>query len=225
LIKMGVEKLEILGNDYIGAWVTATDRFFLMGNEVSKGEERILKEALGVDGFRATVNGTGFVGIYAAANSKGVLLPYGIEDRELESLKQQLSGMRVDVLHTDYNALGNNILANDKVAVVNPHYGRNEEAEIADALDVEVVKASAGGFATVGANNILTNRGLVVNNRATEYEKAALEKATGMPSEQSTANLGSVSIGLCTVANSNGLVVGDATTGFELSRIADALGF
>ncbi|MDE1855471.1 MAG: translation initiation factor IF-6 [Candidatus Micrarchaeota archaeon] len=220
---MGIEKLEILGNEYIGAWVTATDRFFLMGNEVSRGEERILKEALGVEGFRARISGTGFVGIYAAMNSNGVLLPYGTEDHELAELKLQLHGFNVEILHTDYNALRNNILVNDKLAVVNPSYGKNEEKAIADALQVEVVKAAVGGFSTVGANNIMTNKGLVINNRATEQEKEMLEEMVGMKSEQSTANLGSVSIGLCTVANSKGLVVGDTTTGFELSRIAEAL--
>ena len=221
---MGIEKLEILGNDYIGAWVTATDKFLLMGNEVSKGEELKLKEVLGVEGFRARIAGTGFVGIYAAANSNGVLLPYGTEESELEEVRRQLHGFSVEILHTDYNALRNNILVNDRIAVVNPAYSKNEEKAIADALHVEVVKASVGGFTTVGANNILTNKGLVVNNRATEHEKEAIEKAVGMPSEQSTANTGSVSIGLCAVANSNGLVVGETTTGFELSRIAEALG-
>ncbi|MDE1874371.1 MAG: translation initiation factor IF-6 [Candidatus Micrarchaeota archaeon] len=220
---MGIEKLEILGNDYIGAWVVATDKFFLMGNEVSKGEERVLREALGVDGIRTSVTGTGFVGIYAAANSNGVLLPYGTEEREVAELKRQLDGLNVHMLHTDYNALRNNILVNDKIAVVNPAYGKGEESEIADALQVEVVKAAVGGFSTVGANNIMTNKGLAINNRATEHEKAHMESVTGMKSEQSTANLGSVSIGLCTVANSNGLVVGETTTGFELSRIAEAL--
>ncbi len=220
---MGIEKLEILGNDYIGAWVVATEKFFLMGNEVSVGEEHKLRQTLGVEGIRTSVANSGFVGVYVAANSNGVLLPHGTEDRELAAIRHELRGLAVDVLNTDYNALRNNILVNDRYAVINPAYSRAEEKAIADALQVEVIKASAGGFATVGANNILTNKGLVVNNRATEHEKATLEKFVGANAEQSTANLGSVSIGLCTVANSRGLVVGETTTGFELSRIADAL--
>ena len=223
MIEMGIEKLEILGNDYIGAWVTATDKFFLIGNDASRGEERILSEALGVEGIRASVNNSGFVGVYVVANSNGILLPSGVDERELSELKEKLHGFRVEVLHTDYNALKNNILVNDKFAVVNPEYGKGEEKVIADALNVEVLRASTGGFKTVGANNILTNAGLVVNNRATEHEKEAIEKFVGMKSEQSTANLGSVNIGLCVAANSKGLVVGETTTGFELSRVAEAL--
>jgi translation initiation factor 6 len=65
----------------------------------------------------------------------------------------------------------------------------------------------------------------VLNNRSSEREKERIEKILGFKSEQSTANIGSVSVGLCAIANSSGLVVGDATTGFELARIAGALGF
>ncbi len=224
MIQMGVEKLEILGNDYIGAWVVATDSFFVMGSGISKGEEQKISDALGVRGVRTTIAGSGFAGIYVAANSNGILLPRGAEEREIAELKRELHGVSVHVLGTDYNALRNNILVNDKLAVINPAYSKIEEKEIADVLHVEVVRASVGGFATVGANNILTNKGLVVNNRATEQEKEEIEKFTGMKSEQSTANLGSLSIGLCTIANSRGVVAGETTTGFELARIADALG-
>lgn len=221
---MGVEKLRILGNDYVGAWVTATDKFFLLGNDVSPGEERIVRETIGVDGVRMSVGGYGFVGIYVCANSNGVLVPHGVEDKELIALKQQLPNVLVEMLASDYNALKNNILANDKIALINPSYSREEEKKIADVLHVETVRSPVGGFGTVGANNIMTNKGLVLNNRASEREKERIEKVVGLKSEQTTANLGSVSVGLCAIANSKGLVVGDATTGFELARISNALG-
>jgi translation initiation factor 6 len=63
----------------------------------------------------------------------------------------------------------------------------------------------------------------VVNNRAEERDVKRIEEITGMKAEQSTANLGSLSIGICVIANSSGLVVGRATTGFELARIAESL--
>jgi translation initiation factor 6 len=223
MIQMGVEKLRILGNDYVGAWVTATDKFFLLGNEVSRGEEQIIRENIGVDGIRVSIGGFGFVGIYAAANSNGVLVPGSAEEHELAALRQQLSGVNVEILHTDFNALKNNILANDKIAIINPEYNRLEEKRIADVLGVETMKMSIGGYSTVGANNILTNKGLVLNNKVSEHEKKKVEEMVHMQSEQSTANLGSVSIGLCVTANSNGIVAGRATTGFELARITSAL--
>ncbi len=221
---MGIEKLRILGNDFIGAWVTATDKFFLFGNEVSKSEENVIRESLECEPIRVTAGSAGFIGIFVAANSNGILMPSGTEQHELSELRKSLPGARVEILQTEHNALKNNILANDKIAILNPAFDRNDEQMIADVLGVETIKMRIGGFSTVGATNILTNKGLVLNNRASEHEKERIEKLTGLQSEQSTANLGSLGIGLSVIANSKGLVAGNATTGFETARIANALG-
>lgn len=218
-----IEKLRILGSDYVGAWGTATDKFFIGGYEVSEGEKEIIKKTLKVECFRTSVGGSGLLGIYVAANSKGILLPYGTEDRELDALRKQIPEARVEIFNTEYNALKNNILSNDRIAIINPNYSKEEENKIADVLDVETHRVAVANYHTVGAHNILTNRGMVVNNRASEQEIKKVDEITGMNAEQSTANLGSLSIGICVIANSNGLVVGRATTGFELSRIAESL--
>ncbi len=220
---MGIDKIRILGNDYVGAWAIATDKFFLMGEEVSRGEEDIIKEMLDVPGIRVRIGGSGFVGLYIAANSHGVLMPSEANVHEISALKKHLPEVNVEIIETEYNALRNNILANDKIAIINPIYGKAVEKKISDALNVETIKTGIAGFSTVGANDILTNKGLILNNRASEEEKDRIEKLVGLHSELSTANLGSVSVGLCTITNSNGLVAGRATTGFELSRIAEGL--
>lgn len=220
---MGIAKMQILGNDYVGAWSFATDKFFLLGSEVNKKTAGIISASLGVEIVRSLVGGSSLLGIYACGNSKGVLVPNLIESYELKDLRQSLPGVRVEVLQTDLNALKNNILANDRIAIINPNFSSDEERAIRDVLDVETVRMEIGGFHTVGANNILTNKGFVLNNRADEEEKERIEKILGMKVEQSTANTGSVNIGLCVVANSNGLIAGDSTSGYELARIAESL--
>ena len=223
MIEMGIAKITIQGNDYVGAWSVATDRFFLLGSEVTKRAAERIREALGVETVRALVGGSSLLGIYACANSKGVLVPNLIEGYELRELKKSLPGSRVEVLETDLNALKNNILANDRIAIINPNFGAEEERRIRDVLDVETVRMEIGGFHTVGANNILTNRGFVLNNRADEDEKERVERILGMKVEQSTANTGSLNIGLCVAANSKGLIAGEGTSGYELARIAESL--
>jgi translation initiation factor 6 len=86
-----------------------------------------------------------------------------------------------------------------------------------------VVKSQIGGFRTVGANNILTNVGLVINNRATDLEQKEWEKLTGFGTIRTTANTGALAVGLAVVANSKGVVAGEETTGFELNRIVQGL--
>ena len=80
-----------------------------------------------------------------------------------------------------------------------------------------------GGFRTVGANNILTNSGLVINNRATDLEQKEWEGMTGFKTIRTTANTGGLAVGLSVVVNSKGVVAGESTTGFELNRIIQGL--
>ena len=138
-------------------------------------------------------------------------------------LKEQSLDINISVLESGLNAVGNNILANDKIAIVNPDFDAVAVQSISDALGVETVKDEIGGFKTVGANNILTNRGLVITNNATDAQKAKVDRITGFNSISTTANTGALSLGLSVVANSKGIVVGDSTTGFELARIMEGL--
>jgi translation initiation factor 6 (aeIF-6) len=64
---------------------------------------------------------------------------------------------------------------------------------------------------------------MVMNNRVSEEEEEFLKGLFGNIS-QSTANTGSLSIGLSTIANSSGVIAGSSTTGYELSNIAEGLG-
>ncbi len=129
----------------------------------------------------------------------------------------------VQRINSGANALKNNILANDKIAIVNPEYSRKDAAEIEDVLDVEVIRMKIANSSTVGASNILTNKGIVVNSRASEEEVKELEKIVNLHAEQATANTGSVYIGLSAVANTKGLVIGDETTGYEIARMESIL--
>ncbi len=219
---MSTLRINVGGNSYVGAFLVATDRFCILGPIGSKHAQRISR-ALGADTFTSTVSASNLVGIYAAANSKGLLLPFNAEERELSFLKESLQGVVVQRINSGANALKNNILANDKIAIVNPEYSRKDAAEIEDVLDVEVIRMKIANSSTVGASNILTNKGIVVNSRASEEEVKELEKIVNLHAEQATANTGSVYIGLSAVANTKGLVIGDETTGYEIARMESIL--
>lgn len=220
---MGVAKSTISGNPYVGAFASASDKFVLAGHTLTHGEEKTIGEALGVKVVRISIDGSDLVGIYAVINSNGILLPEMTRESELASLRHHFPELNVGVIKTDLNALKNNILSNDNIAIVNSEYGGAEIKRIEDVLDVEVQRIRLSSFETVGANNILTNKGIVLNNRSTEGEAELLGRL--LPNiSQTTANLGSPNIGLCVIANSSGFIAGSTTTGFELARIAEGLG-
>lgn len=221
---MDVNRITINGNSYIGLFGIATDKFSIIGKNISKLKETMIVETLGTELVRSSVDNSHLLGIYVVANSRGLLLPSMVERSEMEVIRSALKDVNITILNTNLTALRNNILTNDKIAIINPEFSHLEEKQIADTLGVEVVKTRIAGFSTVGANNILTNKGIVLNNRIEEEEKERIEKLVNLQGEQSTANLGSLSIGLCTIANSKGLLLGELTTGFELARISNALG-
>lgn len=220
---MGVAKLSIYNDDYIGAFAVSTDAYTLVGGRLPHKDAETIEEIIGTTIVRLTISGSDLVGLYVAANSKAILLPNMTYNDEINMIKHMLPDLSVHVLDTDLNALRNNILANDSIAVINPSYSHREASKIEDNLDVEVIKMAIGGFDTVGANNILTNKGLVLNNLVSEEDEGMLREIVGNSISQSTANLGALSIGLCTIANSKGLLIGRQTTGYEISNIMDGL--
>lgn len=221
---MEAAKYRILGSDYIGVFATATDDYVFVGAGMTSNSKEMTAKTLGVKYIDVSVSASDLVGLFVKANSSGILLSNLMLDHEIENLKKNDLGLNIKVMKSEVNALGSNILANDKIAIINPDYSNEEEREISETLDVETIRRNIDGFKTVGANNILTNTGLALNNRATAQEKNEWDKLTGFDSILTTANTGALAIGLSVIANSKAVIVGGTTTGFEMARIIDALG-
>jgi len=118
---------------------------------------------------------------------------------------------------------GNNVVANDKGALASNRVQKKDLKKISDCLGVEVFQQR---FATptVISSTVATNKGLLVHNDFTETETKFLEKILGARGLQATVNHGVLFNSLGVVANSKGAVVGEATSGFEVQRIYEALG-
>ncbi len=216
-------KYSIHESGYVAAYGTVSDSISLVGNSLTKTALSILSSALETECIQVTIGLSDLIGVFSRMNSNGILVSNIITDGELQRIKAAANGLNVGVLRSGLNAIGNNILANDKIAIVNPDYNRASRESISDILGVEVVSYENTSFKTVGSNNILTNKGLLINNRSSDEEKEYLDGVTGMDSMRTTANTGSLSIGLSVLANSHGAVIGSETTGFELARIMEAL--
>ena len=212
---MNAAKYAINGSDCVGAFALATDKYVFVGRSATEGSKKFLASTLGVEAIDMSIGGMDFIGVLARANSNGMLVSNLVTDREMEAIRSMKLGINIEVLGSTLNAVGNNMILNDRVAIVNPEYSRRDMAIIGDVLGVEVIGRSIGSFKTVGANDILTNKGLVINNHASDEEKERLDRETGFDSVRSTANMGSLGVGIAVVANSNGALIGDTTTGYE----------
>lgn len=215
---MYFNQLRVCGEDFVGLLGFASDKYAILSENFPD------KDVLGVPSLKTRIYGTGLVGLFLAGNSNGVLLPYLISEKKEEELRGFLGKLGVDlaVLGGKHTALGNLVAANDHGAVVSPRIA--EVRAIEKALNVPAVKMEVGGHEDVGAILCTTNKGFVAHPDA-EKELGKLEEIFKVKGMCSTVNFGFPFVKSGIIANSNGYITGLKTSGIELGRLDDALGF
>lgn len=215
--------MELQGNPSIGVYLRATEKVVFYGESTTKKEAVDVEEALGVPGIRISVGGSNVVGSLIAANTKGAVVADILTREEFRRFKK--TGLTIYELPELLNAAGNNILCNDKGALVNPEYSDEAVATIAKTLGVPVTRGTLGGIGTVGMAGVSTSLGVLVHPKATGEEREIARRALGADVMIGTVNHGNALIGAGLAANSKGAVIGRGSTGIELGRIEEALGF
>ncbi|MBI4894617.1 MAG: translation initiation factor IF-6 [Candidatus Aenigmarchaeota archaeon] len=222
---MKAVQTDFLGDPNIGLFMKASDKLLLAGQQMEDKSLALAAEALGVKAVRAGVANSELVGIFCAMNSNGILLPNIALDSEVAAIRRAVksTGMNVGVVDSDFTAIGNVILCNDRGAVLSRVLSREDLAVVKDCLGVECDYQTVAGLESVGSCGIATNRGCVLHRDASEEELDTVQDILKVETDIGTANFGSPFIGSCAIANGNGVVAGITTTGFEVSRMMEAL--
>lgn len=212
---------DINGNPYVGVYCAASEQLAVMPDSVTNKVAREVAETLGVEIVKTTVAGATIVGSLIALNSNGVMVTNFAEKHELARFPK---GLRVGVMEERLNAAGNNVLANDKAALVHPSASQRTLKAIEDTLGVEVQRGRVAGVDTVGSACIATSKGVVCHPRTTENELRWLSELFKVPASLGTLNYGTPYLGACAVANSKGAYIGFKSTPIELGKLEDGLG-
>ncbi len=212
---------DINGNPYIGVYCAASEDLVLAPDSIEQKVARDIERTLEVRVLATSIASASIVGSLVAINSHGVMATNFAEKRELARLPKNL---RTGVMEEKLNAAGNNILTNDKSALVNPAAAPHTLRLIADVLDVEVQKGSVAGIDTVGSACIATNKGVICHPRTSEAELRWLKELFGVPASIATLNYGTPYLGACAIANSKGAFIGSRSTPIELGKLEDGLG-
>lgn len=219
---MSIELLDIDGNPFIGVFCRANEDILLHPPNIGKKNIRSMTAALDVGPVDITIGGSTLVGSLLAFNSAGAIVSNFLEKDEAKALGRDMNIVKAPVR---LNACGNNILCNDRAALVNPGYSTKFVKRIADCLGVEVERATIAGMNTVGSAAVAVNKGILCHPKATTEDLTLLRDLFKVNVQIGTANYGSAMVGACMIANTKGAVVGRPSTGIELGRIEDALGF
>lgn len=219
---MTVVRLNFSHIPYLGAFALATDRLLLVPSRLGKIPETS-SEALDVPMFETLVSQSSLIGILSAGNSNGVVVP-DLIDTDEKKLSEEFD-TDVKRVPSKNTALGNQVLVNDHGAIVNPDFEDEAIESIEETLKVPTQKGTVGGLKNVGASGVATNKGALLHTEASEKEIEIIEEVLQVPADIGTASGGVKYVGTCIVANSNGALTGKNTTGPELGRIENSLGF
>lgn len=208
------------GNPNIGVFAVANESFAFVAGDAAPEFIRTLESALDVKTTMMTVAGSFVVGSLVVMNSNGAVVSGLAEPQEIAKISEFLPCHPLD---DPLNAAGNNILANDHGAIVNPYYDKSVVEAISYALGVECVQSSIAGCNTVGSACKASNKGCVCHADTTDEEIALIQDVLKVEAIRSTVNHGSRVVGAGIVANSKGAVVGDETTPIEMGKIEEGL--
>ncbi|HOI39366.1 MAG TPA: translation initiation factor IF-6 [Methanobacterium sp.] len=218
-----IRRVNLAGNPNLGVSIAVTDKLALAPPNLGEKMVGVLEECLQVPVIKTPISGSSLAGALAVGNSRGFLLSKYAFDKEIETIKK--SGLEVERIPDRLTAVGNIILANDHGALVNPLLSDESIEVVSETLDVDVVRGSIAKFKINGSVAVATNKGVLVHPSATPEEIKFLEKTMKVPADVGTVNQGTKLVGAGTVANSNGVLVGEKTTGPEMARIEESLGF
>lgn len=212
------------GSSYVGVFASATESAVLVRPDAEEAVIESIADELGVPAVATTVGGSSTVGALATGNENGLLVSSRILEYERDRLEEAVS-RPIAELPGSINAAGNVVLANDYGAYVHPDLPREAIEAIEEALEVPVERGDLAGVRTVGTAAVATNWGALCHPKATDEELDAVEEALDVHADVGTINYGGPLVGSGLLATEAGYVVGEETTGPELGRIEDAMGY
>lgn len=217
------EQLDFDRNPHIGIYGKINDEVIFLRKNLSKGTKKKVAKTLNVKVVEISIATSSIIGSLLAINSHGAVITSSADEETIEQIKNE--GLSVFTIQDKHNAAGNNILVNDHGALVHPDVRRYNIKQMEKVFDVPVKTGTIAGLKTVGMAAVVTNKGLLCHPKVEEKEREQLESLFDVDVMVGTVNHGVPLIGSGLLANSHGALVGTLTTGIEMGRIEEALGF
>lgn len=218
-----LKRLDIVGNPNLGVFILTTDDIAIIPFNLSDEKVNKIKEILDVDIIKSSISGSNLIGSLAIANSNGIIVSPYTFDKEIQILKDY--GLNITKLPDKFSAVGNIIAVNDKGAIVSPFISNDSVKIIEDFLNVDVKISSIANKNIVGSLITVTNNGFLIDKNANSQEINLVRETFGVEGDVGTVGKGISFVGSCCIANSKGAIVAENSTGPEMARVEEALGF
>ncbi len=216
---MKFNRMNVLGSSYVGLFLVTNDKYCVAPLQLTKIAEKEIEKTLDVKVLKTSIYETSLIAVFSKMNNKKIFLPNNVLPREVETIEKDL---KVKILNTK-KSLGNLVALNDYGAIVSPELD-DESIKKIEEEGLTTEKMSVANTPVVGSSILSTNNGFVMNPNASEEEVKKVKDTLNVNGGFSTANVGDSFIRNSAIANKNGLLAGELTTGHELNRIEEALG-
>jgi len=212
--------INFLGNPNIGLFFYSTDKFTIAPRIIDEKTVKIIKDELKTEVIKLDVMSSSVNAIFLAGNNELLLAPKGISKdslKELEKLK-----MKIEIIDTTFNALGNNMVIHKKKALVNPNL-EDEAVRQIEKLGFEVMKSKIAGVETVGANLVIFSKKGIINSKAKAEEVEKIKEFFKIDLELGTVNNGSPLVKAGFVKNASGILVSKEMSGGEIMMLEELM--
>ncbi|MBU1976083.1 MAG: translation initiation factor IF-6 [Nanoarchaeota archaeon] len=220
---MHVTKASIHGNPNVGLYGFCTEKYVLVGPEVPKDMHKTYEEIFQKPVKVLTIAGTSLLGVFLNGNKKCLLVPNIAYDYELEALDKL--EIEYQVIESRLTCLGNNILTNDKYALLSPEYKEEDEKSIGEALGVPTKRRKLVDVNTVGSIAIMNDKGCLIHHEASKQDIDLISTNFAISVEHGSVNMGNPYVKSGILLNDHGFVMGDTSGGPEIVHADRVFGF
>ena len=206
-----LSRLDLYNNPHVGVFLSVGEGFHFYPPGLTKKDIKEMERVLKCPGTELTLGGGRVLGSNMVNNQHGLLVSDIATEAERKVLEQTTkeAGLSLTFWEGRHNAVGNNLLVNDRVALVNPRIAPSNLRQIEMALDVEVHREALAGVEPVGLAGVATTGGLLVHAKAKPDELPALEELFGVKPHRATVNFGLPLVGAGVAGNGHGAVCGE----------------
>ncbi|MFT4305201.1 MAG: translation initiation factor IF-6 [Candidatus Woesearchaeota archaeon] len=224
---MHILKTDINGNPNIGLYGFVTNKYCLLGEEISDTLAKKISDVLKVPYFKLNIAGTSLLGVFLTGNDDNLLIPniaFSWEIEKIDKISKEI-GFKYSIIDSELTALGNNIICNKNYCLVNPDYNDDIKKQIKKALDLDVKEAKIANLPTIGSLTALNDKGCAIHRDAEQFEIDFISDKLNISCETATVNMGNPFIKSGILVNNNGFVIGKASGGPEITYLDEIFGF
>ena len=211
--------VDFYNNPNIGLFFYTTNSVTIIPSNTPESVKKELKNELKTRLVETNIYNTNVVSIFLNGNEEYLFAPDIIsigEKKILESVKE----LKIVLIKTQLNALGNNMIFYKDKAVINPDFEDSVVKQL-ESLNFKVLKSNISGVGTVGANLVIIGEKALINPSVTSDEQGKIEEFLGIECVKGSVNNNSNIVKAGLVVNKQGVIVSALMTGPEMMTIEE----